>query len=93
MLKSTKLIALRIPIELYDLIAKKAKQDQRSVSNFIKKTLMQQLDETEYLLSTEANKKSMYRGLEQVKNGEVVGFKNMNDVITQVKNITNKGEK
>ena len=91
MLKSTKLIALRIPLELYELIAKKAKADQRSISNFIKKTLVQQLDETEYLLSTEANKNSMYRSLEQVKNGELTEFKNMNDVIKYVQNIANKG--
>jgi hypothetical protein len=43
--KPSKLIALRIPLDLYEMISQKAKEEDRSISNYIKKTLRQEFIE------------------------------------------------
>ncbi len=85
---NSKLIAIRIPTPLYNLIKKKAQEEHRPLSNYVKKRLIDDLDATEYLLSTEANKKSMYKMLEEAKNNEKpLTFKNVDEVISYVQNI------
>ena len=85
--KPSKLIALRIPLDLYEMIFQKAKEEDRSISNYIKKTLRQNLDTTDYLLSTEANKAKMYKMLETDKKEDSLTFNNVEEIKEYVQNL------
>lgn len=87
--KTSKLIGLRLPIELYNLISKKAEQEHRPISNYIKKALIDQLETTDYLLSTQANHDSMYKILKSNPEKNSLVFNSIEDVKKYVQDLAN----
>jgi len=83
----SKLISFRVDPTLYDLIAKKAKDEHRPVSNYIKKILIEDLDTTDYLLSTETNKNILFKAVKQAEQGKVKTFKTSKEILKYVQNL------
>jgi predicted DNA-binding protein len=63
----SKIVGLRLPVELYNYISLQAKDQDRSLSNYIKKVLTDHIDETDYLLSTKENKELMYKAKKDIE--------------------------
>ncbi len=89
-----KMIALRLPPDLYAEIELEAKEENRSVANYVKNLISKSLrskkadmDTTEYLLSNPANKKIMYDMLEEVKKKDYITFENADEAIKYVQNL------
>ena len=66
--KNQKLISLRVPAEVVNFLEQKSKKQGRTISNYIRWLIIQQMDQTEYLMSTEANKKVLLESINQANN-------------------------
>ena len=66
--KNQKLISLRVPAEVVNFLEQKSKNQGRTISNYIRWLIIQQMDQTEYLMSTEANKKILLESINQANN-------------------------
>ena len=66
--KNKKLISLRVPTEVVNFLEQKSKNQGRTISNYIRWLIIQQMDQTEYLMSTEANKKVLLESINQANN-------------------------
>ena len=66
--KNKKLISLRVPTEVVNFLEQKSKNQGRTISNYIRWLIIQQMDQTEYLMSTEANKKILLESINQANN-------------------------
>lgn len=66
--KNQKLISLRVPAEVVNFLEQKSKNQGRTISNYIRWLIIQQMDQTEYLMSTEANKKMLLESINQANN-------------------------
>ena len=66
--KNQKLISLRVPAEVVNFLEQKSKNQGRTISNYIRWLIIQQMDQTEYLMSTEANKKVLLESINQANN-------------------------
>ncbi len=69
--ETQKLISFRIPVNMLDLFKSKAKSQDRTLSNYIRRVLvqdiLQDMDETEYLMSSAANKARLLDSVGAVK--------------------------
>ena len=66
--KNQKLISLRVPAEVVSFLEQKSKNQGRTISNYIRWLIIQQMDQTEYLMSTKANKKILLESINQANN-------------------------
>ncbi|GAB4147239.1 MAG: hypothetical protein OHK0017_08730 [Patescibacteria group bacterium] len=71
-LSTSKLVGLRIPTDLYQKLEAQAKKENRSLSNYIKTILAQQLEATEYLTSSPANTLRLRESVQQAKQGKKI---------------------
>lgn len=70
------------------LISQKAEEKYRSISNYNKNCLIKQLDTTDYLLRTSANRKSMYKILDNDTQKDSLIFNNVEELKKYVQNLT-----
>lgn len=70
--KQSKLIGVRVTPQMYDYISSLAQKEQRTVSNYVRKILVDQIDETEYLMSTPANKKRLLQSMKSMKENKTI---------------------
>jgi hypothetical protein len=68
----TKLVSIRIPEALFEIISQKADLDHRSISNYITKILMDELDTTEFLLASKTNRNRITESIKQYKTGKKI---------------------
>jgi hypothetical protein len=68
----TKLVSIRIPDALFEVISQKADLDHRSISNYITKILMDELDTTEFLPISNTNRKRIVESIKQYKQGKKI---------------------
>jgi predicted DNA-binding protein len=66
--KNDKLISLRMPISIVDFAKKDAKKQGRTVSNYLRWLIIQQMDETSYIMQD----KKLYAHLLESKNNPVI---------------------
>jgi predicted DNA-binding protein len=67
--KNDKLISLRMPTGVIEFAKRNAKQQGRTMSNYLRWLVIEQMDTTEYLLSSPANKDMLMRAIEQDRTG------------------------
>jgi predicted DNA-binding protein len=67
--KNDKLISLRMPTGVIEFAKRNAKQQGRTMSNYLRWLVIEQMDTTEYLLSSPANKAMLMRAIEQDRSG------------------------
>ena len=48
--------------------------------------IIEEMDETNYLLSTQANKKMLLDAMEEYENGKIISFESLNDLKKFLKN-------
>jgi predicted DNA-binding protein len=70
--KQSKLIGVRVTPQMYDYISSLAQKEQRTVSNYVRKILVDQIDETAYLTSTPANRKRLLKSIKSMKENKTV---------------------
>ena len=66
--KNDKLISLRMPISVVDFAKRNAKKQGRTMSNYLRWLVIEQMDTTEYLLSSSTNTAKLMESIEQLKN-------------------------
>jgi predicted DNA-binding protein len=88
--KQSKLIGVRISPQMYDLILDLAKKDGRTISNYVRKILIDKLDETEYLLSSPNNAKRLRDSIKQADEGKLKTFNNPSEILDHVQNFTDR---
>jgi predicted DNA-binding protein len=68
--QNDKLISLRMPTSVIDFAKKKAKKQGRTMSNYLRWLVMEQMDETDYLISNPANTALLLESIDQLKSGK-----------------------
>jgi predicted DNA-binding protein len=66
--KNDKLISLRMPEGIIEFAKQSAKKQGRTMSNYLRWLVIEQMDTTEYLLSSSANKAMLMKAIKQDKN-------------------------
>jgi predicted DNA-binding protein len=66
--KNDKLISLRMPVSIVDFAKKDAKKQGRTVSNYLRWLIIQQMDETSYIMQD----KKLYAHLLESKNNPII---------------------
>ena len=72
-----KLISFRVPVEVANFAQSNAKKQGRTLSNYIRWLISQEMDETKYLLSTQANRDNLSKSIEEAQAG-IYSTKNLN---------------
>lgn len=68
----SRFIGVRVSPQIYEYIVALAQKEQRTVSNYVRKVLVDQVDETEYLLSSQKNKERLLKSVKSFKKGKTV---------------------
>lgn len=71
-IKQSKLIGVRVSPQMYDILSELAKQERRTISNYIRNILEDKMDTTEYLLSSQNNAKRLKESLEEANKDNLV---------------------
>jgi predicted CopG family antitoxin len=87
--QSTKVLELEVPTLIYEKLLTLADQTGQSLSEITLRLLEQELETTDYLLSTTANRKALQKSIKQAENQEVKVFLNPKEVLDYVKNFAN----
>jgi PHD/YefM family antitoxin component YafN of YafNO toxin-antitoxin module len=87
---STKIIDVSVSIDekLFEFATNQANQNKENFSDYIKKLLLQQMDTTDYLLSSETNKKRILKSIKSVNQGKITSFNNTQEMLNYVQNRT-----
>jgi predicted DNA-binding protein len=84
--KNDKLISLRMPASVIDFAKKNAKKQGRTMSNYLRWLVTEQMDETEYLLSNPNNKAMLLRAIKEDRNGPGIVTKTIEELEEMSKN-------
>jgi predicted DNA-binding protein len=68
--KNDKLISLRMPTSVIDFAKRNAKKQGRTMSNYLRWLVIEQMDTTEYLFSSAANEANLMESVKQLKIGK-----------------------
>ena len=68
--KNQKLVSLRASDEIVKFLKKESKKDGRSVSNYLRWLVLQQMDETSYLLENPNNKKMLLKSIYELNHNK-----------------------
>jgi predicted DNA-binding protein len=68
--KNDKLISLRMPTGIIDFAKRNAKKQGRTMSNYLRWLVIEQMDTTEYLLSSPANAAMLNKSIEQLNSSK-----------------------
>ena len=67
-INQSKLIGVRVSPSMYKFLSQSAKKQRRTVSNYVRNILEEQMDTTEYLLSSPANAKVLMESIAELEN-------------------------
>lgn len=85
--KNDKLISLRMPTSVIDFAKRNAKKQGRTMSNYLRWLVIEQMDTTEYLLSSPANAANLMESIEQLKIGKANMVSKSIDELQAMENI------
>ena len=68
--KNDKLISLRMPVSVINFAKKNAKMQGRTMSNYLRWLVIEQMDTTDYLLSDPVNKSILLNSIEELKSSK-----------------------
>ena len=72
-----KLISLRLPSSYITFLKSKSKKEGRTVSNYLRFLVMQSMDETDFLLSNDANREMLLKSKAEA-NMDLYSITNLN---------------
>lgn len=87
--KQNKLIGVRVSAQMYNYLLESAKKQRRTVSNYVRNILEEQVDTTEYLLSSPANAKILMESIAEAEQGNLVTFDKPQDILDYAQTLSN----